>query len=211
MSADLLISDNGFPRAIRVNLAVEAERAIRHARTVCETTLPGDDLETDAVILLSKALDKVSQLVDREIRAGRMPMPERAALGEPHCPKAPHDNPNGGYLHGADDDSPYSVDGVRYCGRCHYMCDATGRCENPARPPAGEDAPNRHRGLRSLLDALVVEAREELDAYYEYGAGSAETAVHRNASVRLKATILREFGPGGRHPAAGAAAGGAET
>lgn len=25
----------------------------------------------------------------------------------------------GGYLHGEDDDSPYLVDGMRYCGRCH--------------------------------------------------------------------------------------------
>lgn len=24
-----------------------------------------------------------------------------------------------GYLHGADDDTPYDVDGVKYCGRCH--------------------------------------------------------------------------------------------
>lgn len=25
----------------------------------------------------------------------------------------------GGYLHADDDDSPYDVDGVTYCGRCH--------------------------------------------------------------------------------------------
>lgn len=24
-----------------------------------------------------------------------------------------------GYLHGPDDDKPYDVDGVSYCGRCH--------------------------------------------------------------------------------------------
>lgn len=35
------------------------------------------------------------------------------------CPKVPHDNPAGGYLHAADDDRPYDVDGCKYCGRCH--------------------------------------------------------------------------------------------
>ena len=34
-----------------------------------------------------------------------------------NCEKAPHTRT--GYLHGADDDSPYSVDGCSYCGRCH--------------------------------------------------------------------------------------------
>jgi len=36
------------------------------------------------------------------------------------CPKAPHTN-NCGYLHAADDDRPYDVDGVDYCGRCHQV------------------------------------------------------------------------------------------
>lgn len=34
------------------------------------------------------------------------------------CPKVRHDGT--GYLHADDDDQPYDVDGVRYCGRCHY-------------------------------------------------------------------------------------------
>lgn len=42
------------------------------------------------------------------------------------CPKMPR----GGYLHGEDDDSPYSVDGDLYCGRCHYAVNnRTRRCE----------------------------------------------------------------------------------
>jgi hypothetical protein len=36
------------------------------------------------------------------------------------CVKAPHVNSLGGYLHAADDDRPYDVDGVRYCGRCQW-------------------------------------------------------------------------------------------
>ena len=35
------------------------------------------------------------------------------------CRKALHTDPQGGYLHPADDDRPYDVDGVKYCGRCH--------------------------------------------------------------------------------------------
>lgn len=34
------------------------------------------------------------------------------------CPKAPHTGT--GYLHAEDDDRPYDIDGVTYCGRCHY-------------------------------------------------------------------------------------------
>lgn len=36
-----------------------------------------------------------------------------------NCPKYAHSNV-GGYLHADDDDTPYSVDGVMYCGRCHH-------------------------------------------------------------------------------------------
>jgi hypothetical protein len=34
-----------------------------------------------------------------------------------NCPKKPHTRT--GYLHGEDDDTPYNVDGLKYCGRCH--------------------------------------------------------------------------------------------
>lgn len=33
------------------------------------------------------------------------------------CPKAAH--VNGGELHAPDDDRPFDVDGLSYCGRCH--------------------------------------------------------------------------------------------
>lgn len=42
------------------------------------------------------------------------------------CEKVVHDE-DGGYQHLADDDTPYSVDGVEYCGRCHYWM---GACKN---------------------------------------------------------------------------------
>ncbi len=35
-----------------------------------------------------------------------------------NCKKAPHTLKTG-YLHAEEDDSPYVVDSVTYCGRCH--------------------------------------------------------------------------------------------
>lgn len=35
------------------------------------------------------------------------------------CEKVLHGEREG-FLHSATDDTPYDVDGVRYCGRCHY-------------------------------------------------------------------------------------------
>ena len=35
------------------------------------------------------------------------------------CTKRTHTQGQGGYLHGQEDDGPYDVDGVTYCGRCH--------------------------------------------------------------------------------------------
>ncbi len=35
-----------------------------------------------------------------------------------NCPKVLHVGP--GYLHGDDDDTPYGIDGIAYCGRCHW-------------------------------------------------------------------------------------------
>lgn len=34
------------------------------------------------------------------------------------CPKKPH-GPRRGWLHDESDDTPYDIDGVNYCGRCH--------------------------------------------------------------------------------------------
>ena len=35
------------------------------------------------------------------------------------CTKRTHTPAQGGYLHGPEDDRPYDVDGLTYCGRCH--------------------------------------------------------------------------------------------
>lgn len=77
----MLMTDNGFPRRNRTDLWTEAEAAIQHAVDVCERTIPADPLETDAIILLGDARNKIGELVDREIAAGRMLMPSRPAGG----------------------------------------------------------------------------------------------------------------------------------
>jgi hypothetical protein len=46
------------------------------------------------------------------------------------CPKVTH-LWGAGYLHEADDDRSYDVDGVLYCGRCHAAC-VNGRCPTTA-------------------------------------------------------------------------------
>ena len=38
------------------------------------------------------------------------------------CKKEPHTFKRG-YLHAEDDDTPYDVDGIKYCGRCHTFLD----------------------------------------------------------------------------------------
>lgn len=46
---------------------------------------------------------------------------KRTSLGQTHgvnCMKVPHVLKEHGYLHDENDDSPYDVDGVEYCGRC---------------------------------------------------------------------------------------------
>ncbi len=53
----------------------------------------------------------------------------RAALNMPltygtrhgiDCEKVIHRKAGGGYFHADDDDTPYNVDGAKYCGRCHH-------------------------------------------------------------------------------------------
>lgn len=83
--------------------------------------------------ILSEAADVANFALMIADVCGGLPAVSSGEAGVMTCPKMPHDNPNSGYLHAADDDSPYSVDGLLYCGRCHYSCSADGRCGNPRR------------------------------------------------------------------------------
>lgn len=49
------------------------------------------------------------------------------------CQKASHDPNKRGYEHAADYDGVYDVDGVPYCGRCHYWMGCEVRDEKDTR------------------------------------------------------------------------------
>lgn len=75
------------------------------------------------------------------------------------CEKAQHGE-RGGYLHAADDDSPYDVDGCSYCGRCHHAIDARGMCS--ARQPAQEADPDPDEVRRVLGPEVMFATADEL-------------------------------------------------
>lgn len=73
-------------------------------------------------------------LIERLSAALLVPAAPRSAQHGRDCPKVPH--VGGGYLHDADDDRPYEVDRVAYCGRCHCWLESP---FIPAAPPENKD------------------------------------------------------------------------
>lgn len=73
------------------------------------------------------------------------------------CRKEPHEA-RGGYLHAEDDDTPYYVDGLRYCGRCHHFLDE-GESHRAAPAPVATPTP----------DIDPEEVRRALRHHDEYG------------------------------------------
>ena len=72
------------------------------------------------------------------------------------CEKVPHEQ-RGGYLHAEDDDTPYYVDGLRYCGRCHHFLDegeSHRAAPAPVAPPTPDIDPEE---VRRALDAFERE------------------------------------------------------
>jgi hypothetical protein len=69
------------------------------------------------------------------------------------CPKVQH--VGGGYLHDADDDGSYDVDGVSYCGRCHGWMGS--EISTPAPLPAS-DSP--------VLDLELIKKRLTINRGY---------------------------------------------
>lgn len=63
---------------------------------------------------------RIERLADRVRAEAKREAVDQACESVKHgvnCPKMPHIGT--GHLHGEYDDSPYSVDGIWYCGRCH--------------------------------------------------------------------------------------------
>lgn len=82
------------------------------------------------------------------------------------CPKVPH--VGGGYLHGADDDHCYEVDGVAYCGRCHAWLESSFAA--PEGRPQADDQVQRamqfgqRRGAWTFQQAWAAWLKQESDA-----------------------------------------------
>lgn len=76
-------------------------------------------------------------------------------MTDARCTKVVHDPERTGYLHTADDDGPYSVDGVLYCGRCHHVLP---HAESYVRPVATK----RKQGYRTVVQ-LLTKAALDLD------------------------------------------------
>ena len=66
----------------------------------------------------AKLVQEVAELEALALTLAREP---KAPFG---CRKVPHNG--GGYLHDADSDAPYDVDGAMYCGRCHMALSRSG-------------------------------------------------------------------------------------
>jgi hypothetical protein len=67
---------------------------------------------------LGGAIAGVSQTVEASTRPNANTVP---IVHGKTCPKAPHEPFVTGYLHAADDDTSFDVDGALYCGRCHVF------------------------------------------------------------------------------------------
>ena len=77
------------------------------------------DLTDEALQVLVDATpaESVNGRIYRELQARRAAHRTSYVIHGRTCEKVPH--ARDGYLHSEDDDTPYDVDGVRYCGRCH--------------------------------------------------------------------------------------------
>lgn len=105
--------------ALKAALALAQEWAVAYA-----ALSSGEDAaESNRLELAFNAVcERLYEALDVEkgvyLPGGKWPAMEHGK----NCPKVMH-NPTGGYLHGANDDRPYDVDGVGYCGRCHVALD----------------------------------------------------------------------------------------
>jgi hypothetical protein len=86
------------------------------------------------------------------------------------CTKLDHDPNRVGYEHSENYDGPYDVDGVPYCGRCHYWMG----CEiRVSRNPPAVDV---QRALYDALKRCVI----EMD-FHCHGHSDAEISIAKSA------------------------------
>lgn len=76
-----------------------------------------------------------------------------------NCPKVQHTGT--GYLHGPNDDTPYDVDGVQYCGRCHMALSGCLSRSTRAAPPAPVEALPSVERYRFVDEARALHLHRE--------------------------------------------------
>lgn len=96
-------------------------------------------------------------MTNDKIQAGEAGAPSPARHGV-NCPKAPHGA--GGFLHLPEDDGPYDVDGVKYCGRCHSWLGIQAVNADGEPLHTGDDA-------RIDLVSSIIASAEELEGNEE--------------------------------------------
>lgn len=79
------------------------------------------------------------------------------------CQKEPHGS-QGGYQHAKDDDTPYDIDGVTYCGRCHYWLGPIEQVDAPRPYRCGHPACLTRGCDEACNAALSPEAADAIDA-----------------------------------------------
>lgn len=88
----------------------------------CETSAPADHGATPDTTAPSTVSQEKSHPSPSDGAAESDPQPAPSFKHGTTCEKRPHTGT--GYLHAEDEDTPYDVDGVAYCGRCHCVMPA---------------------------------------------------------------------------------------
>ena len=96
------------------------------------------------------------------------------------CPKVAHIG--AGYLHGPDDDRPYDVDGVTYCGRCHGWL---GAALPPAAPASAPDTPGTVGDIIERASQLEDELRAHVPTLVRHA--SVRDVIERHIRAALTA------------------------
>ncbi len=131
--ADGLDEGAGDPRVERIEAGFAAIHAATNGEYSRDDMIVMDALQAgrDFAVNLARREQHIQQLIEERASLERQHagelielIREKAQIHGRTCAKKPHDNTAGGYLHSENDDTPYDVDGWKYCGRCHRVLES---------------------------------------------------------------------------------------
>jgi len=182
---------------------MEIDALLREFQNRCEAVVFADEESTGA-------RQKERAILRNDLRARLLAARSTPVEAPPSEPDVPEEPPKmicqkvthlgEGYLHGADDDGPFEVDGVFYCGRCHGPMHHAS--PSSLSGSASERAPddNRRRGHSRLVvkDHKIVVERAPDDNFAALIAHAeqrerelfAELTALRGETDRLRAALL---------------------